>query len=138
MYNDKKAKVYVYGPDIPVGSADFILITPRQSKSLFHSLISFGKIMKRNFLQLGPCTQYQLSLHLENPLLLAGQRLCGFNAYPRLLHMVNAAGTLTQFATCKIVCSKLQMHDMHGRIDCKMEIQKWKYRNLNSPCIYTW
>ena len=58
-----KVKVYIYSPDIPIGSAGFTLITPRYWNSLFHSLISQGK-MQRNFLQLQPFTQYQFSLYL--------------------------------------------------------------------------
>ena len=41
-----KVKVFVYSPDIPVGSADFILITSRYRNSLFYSLISLGKIQR--------------------------------------------------------------------------------------------
>ena len=58
-YNGKqKVEVYVYCPDVPVGSSDFTLISPRYWNSLFHNLISLGR-MQRNFLQLYPFTQYQ-------------------------------------------------------------------------------
>ena len=42
LYNscNVKLKVYIYSPDIPVGSADFPLITTRYWNSLFHSLNS--------------------------------------------------------------------------------------------------
>ena len=46
-----KAKVRVYSPDIPVGSTYFTLITPKYLNSLFHSLISLGR-MQLNFMQL--------------------------------------------------------------------------------------
>ena len=47
-------KVRVYSLDIPVGSADFRLITPRYWNSLFYSLISLGR-MQRKFMQLWEC-----------------------------------------------------------------------------------
>ena len=50
-------KVYVYGPDIPVGSVDCTLITPRK---IFHTHLLWGNNATR-FLQLNPFTQYQFS-----------------------------------------------------------------------------
>ena len=38
--------VCVYSPDIPVGLADFTLITPQYWNSLLHSLISLGSIQR--------------------------------------------------------------------------------------------
>ena len=46
-----QVKVHVYGPDIPVGSADFTLITPQYWNSIFRNLISLWK-MQRNWVQL--------------------------------------------------------------------------------------
>ena len=68
--------MYAYSPDIPVSSANFTLITPRYWNSLFHTLISQGR-MQRIFFRLKPFTQCQFSFH---PLLLGGQRFCGFKA----------------------------------------------------------
>ena len=47
----EKVKVYVHSPDIPLGSAHFTVITPKYWNSLFHNLISLGR-MQRNFMQL--------------------------------------------------------------------------------------
>ena len=83
-----KLKVCVYSPDIPSKSSDFTLFTPRYWNSLFHSLISVGR-MQRNFCSCShsystnfPSTWY--------PLLLGRQRWCGIKACPRLSHMTGA------------------------------------------------
>ena len=41
-----KVKVYFYGPDIPGSSSDFTVIIPEYWSSLFHSLISVGRIQR--------------------------------------------------------------------------------------------
>ena len=81
-------KACVYSPDIPLGSADFTLITPRYWNSRFYSLISLGR-MQHFF-----CTcSHAHSTNFRStwyPLLLGGQKHCGFKAYPRLSHMTKS------------------------------------------------
>ena len=54
---------HVCSPDIPRVSVDLTLITSRYWNSLFHSLITLGR-MQRSFLQLYAFIQYQFSFHL--------------------------------------------------------------------------
>ena len=87
-------KVCVYGPAITVSSADFAFINPRYWNSLFHSLIFLDR-MQRIFCSCSHShsTSFRSTWY---PLLLGGQRRCGFNACPRLLHVTSAAGVESQ------------------------------------------
>ena len=78
----------------PVGTADFTLFTPRYWNSPSHSLISLGRMQRI----LRSCSHsHNTNFHSTwYPLLLGGQRWCGFKAYPRLLHMTDAAGIDTE------------------------------------------
>ena len=81
----------IYSPDIPEGSPDFPSITHRYWNSLCHDLIFLGR-MQRIFCS---CSHSNstifFSFHLV-PLLLGGQRRCGFKAGQWLSHMTSVAG----------------------------------------------
>ena len=63
-------KVRVYSPDIPIGTADFTLITPKYLNSLFHSLISLWRT-QNIFCSHSHSTNFHSNWY---PLLLGGQR----------------------------------------------------------------
>ena len=66
-----KKWVFINSPDIPEISSDFTSVTPMYWWNSFIVFVLLG----------------------THPLLLGGQRRCGFNAWPRLCwHMTNAAG----------------------------------------------
>ena len=88
----EKVKVFVYSPDIPVGSADFTVCTPRHWNSLLHSLISQG----------GNAEQFPAAaaIHILPFLVPPGThycwcRLCGFKASPRLFTHDQRCGNRT-------------------------------------------
>ena len=79
-----KVKVHVYSPDTMICSADFTLVTPMYWDSLFHNLVSLGRVQHNSHNTNFYSTWY--------PLLLGGQRWCIFKACPRLLQKTSSVG----------------------------------------------
>ena len=86
-----RVKVIVCSPDIPVGSSNFYINRPPGIET--HSFTVWSTC--------GECCTISYSCgHTHStsfcstwyPLLLGGQRQCGFNAYRRLLHVTTTAG----------------------------------------------
>ena len=80
----------IYNPDIPKGSPNLTSVTPRYGthsftvSSLLGEWSTFSAAVAIHTVPNFCSTWY--------PLLLGGQRRCGFKACPRLLHMTSATG----------------------------------------------
>ena len=72
-----KVKVHIYSPDIPDSSADFTLYLPRYWNSLCNGLILY-------------------------PLLLGGQRQCGFKPCPGILYRTDVLGIEPQTSRSQV------------------------------------
>ena len=90
-YKKVKVKVYVFSPDIPVNRFSGLYIIYTQVLEL---ALSQSHLPGENAEQFSAAVAIRTVPTFRStwyPLLLGGQKRCGFKVYPRFLHMTGAA-----------------------------------------------